>query len=307
MRAEGFEVVAIDAHPDTLAERLREAAPDVVFNALHGDWGEDGQVQGILEAARIPYTHSGVAASRMAMDKDFAKAVLSLHGITVPQGETRLRTDIARGGVLPVPYVVKPNGSGSSSSVYLVHEETPELLHTIGTDEGLGAEPIVERFIPGRELTVSVLGGRALCVTEIVPESGWYDYHAKYGEGGSTHIVAPELPEAVTGLAREWAALAHRALGCRGVTRADYRFDDTKLPKNPTRADVVNGLVMLELNTQPGMTPTSLVPEQCQHEGMGFAALCRWIVEDASWPREVQDNTRPSSAPSATASSGSAH
>lgn len=282
---EGYEVVAIDAHPETLAERLDEAAPDVVFNALHGDWGEDGAVQGILEAAGIPYTHSGVAASRMAMDKDFAKSVLALHGITVPAGGTMPRAALAAGAILPIPCVIKPNGSGSSSSVYIVTEDAPGLREEIAADEGLGPDPVVERFIPGRELTVAVMGGRPLCVTEIVPTDGWYDYHAKYSDGGSTHIVAVDLPDAVTELALEWAALAHHALGCLGVTRADYRFDDRDLPKNPSREDVVNRLVMLEVNTQPGMTPTSLVPEQCQHERMSFGALCRWMVEEASWPR----------------------
>ena len=289
LRGEGFDVVGIDAHPDRLASDVKAARPDVIFNALHGDWGEDGEVQGLLEHLKIPYTHSGVAASRMAMNKDFAKAVFQLHGITVPQGVTALRSDIARGGVLPAPYVVKPNGSGSSASVYIVPEETLDILAAIGADEGLGTEPVVEPFIPGRELTVAVIGGRALCVTEIVPTDGWYDFHAKYSDGGSTHVVGADLPEAVTALALRWAELAHRALGCLGVTRADYRFDDTGLAKNSTEtlteSDVVNRLVMLELNTQPGMTPTSLVPEQCQHDGMSFGALCRWMVEEASWPR----------------------
>jgi D-alanine-D-alanine ligase len=285
LREEGFEVIEIDAHPDTLAVEIAKVVPDVVFNALHGDWGEDGEVQGLLEAAKIPYTHSGIAASRMAMDKDFAKSVFALHGITVAEGGTERREVIAEGGVLPVPYVVKPNGSGSSSSVYIVEEETPEQLERIGADKGLGEEPVIERYIPGRELTVSVMGGRSLCVTEIVPQTGWYDYDAKYADGGSVHIVGADIPDAVTELARDWAALAHVALGCLGVTRADFRFDDRNLPKNPTRADVVNKLVILEINTQPGMTPTSLVPEQCEAEGMGFGALCRWMVEEASWPR----------------------
>ena len=282
---EGFDVVAIDAHPETLAERLAEAAPDVVFNALHGDWGEDGAVQGILEAAQIPYTHSGVAASRMAMNKDFAKSVFALHGITVAAGGTMPRAAIAAGATLPIPCVIKPNGSGSSASVYIVTEEGTNIAQRIAEDTGLGDDPVVERFIAGRELTVAVMGGRPLCVTEIVPTDGWYDYHAKYSDGGSTHIVGVELPRAVEALALEWARLAHAALGCLGVTRADFRFDDAGLPENPSREDVVNRLVMLEVNTQPGMTPTSLVPEQCQHDGMSFGALCRWMVEEASWPR----------------------
>lgn len=293
LRSEGFDVMEVDAHPDRIEAELTAISPDVVFNALHGDWGEDGEVQGILEQMRLPYTHSSVAASRAAMNKDWAKAVFALHGITVPIGQTASRTLIAQGGVLPVPYVVKPNGSGSSASVYLVHEESKALLDTMGRDEGLGDAPVIEPFIAGRELTVSVLGGKAVCVTEIVPEGDWYDYDAKYADGGSRHIVNPPLPDIVTRMAMDNAEIAHRALHCSGVTRADYRLDDRNWDENPSESDVVNGLVMLELNTQPGMTPTSLVPEQCQHVGMSFSKLCRWIVEDASWPRKGQRN-RPS-------------
>lgn len=290
LREEGFDVVEIDAHPDRIRRDLTEADPNVVFNALHGDWGEDGEVQGVLEQMELPYTHSDVAASRAAMNKDWAKAIFSLHGITVPIGQTASRTLIAQGGVLPVPYVVKPNGSGSSASVYIVHEETKAILETMGNDEGLGVEPVVEPFIAGRELTVSVLGGKAICVTEIVPTGDWYDYDAKYADGGSRHIVNVDLPDIVTQMAMENAEIAHRALHCSGVTRADFRLDDRNWSKNPSESDVVNGLVMLELNTQPGMTPTSLVPEQCQHVGMSFSKLCRWIVEDALWPRKGQRN-----------------
>lgn len=290
LREEGFDVVEIDAHPDRIRRDLTEADPNVVFNALHGDWGEDGEVQGVLEQMELPYTHSDVAASRAAMNKDWAKAIFSLHGITVPIGQTASRTLIAQGGVLPVPYVVKPNGSGSSASVYIVHEETKAILETMGNDEGLGVEPVVEPFIAGRELTVSVLGGKAICVTEIVPTGDWYDYDAKYADGGSRHIVNVNLPDIVTQMAMKNAEIAHRALHCSGVTRADFRLDDRNWSKNPSESDVVNGLVMLELNTQPGMTPTSLVPEQCQHVGMSFSKLCRWIVEDALWPRKGQRN-----------------
>jgi len=285
LRGEGYTVVEIDAHPDTLVAALKAAAPDVVFNGLHGDWGEDGEVQGILEQLKLPYTHSGVAASKLAMNKDWAKDILALHGVTVPQGRVETRAKIGKGGILPVPYVVKPNGSGSSASVYIVTEETPSLLATMRDDEGLGDAPVVEPFIPGRELTVSVIGGTALCVTEIVPQGDWYDYEAKYVSGGSRHIVNVPLPQRVTELALRNAEIAHRALGCSGVTRADFRLNDTNWTENPSEMDVVNGLVMLEVNTQPGMTPTSLVPEQCQSHGMSFGALCRWMVEDASWPR----------------------
>ena len=298
LRGEGFDVVEIDAHPDTLKSYLRRISPDVVFNGLHGDWGEDGDVQEILEGLQFPYTHSGLEASRLAMNKDRAKQVLIQHGITVPQGRTARRSVVAEGGILPIPYVVKPNGSGSSASVYIVTEETADLLASMRDDEGLGDEPVIEPFIPGRELTVTVLGGGALCVTEIVPIGDWYDYDAKYVDGGSRHIVDVDLPQAVTTLALTHAETAHRALGCQGVTRADFRLDDTKWSENPTESDVVNGLVMLELNTQPGMTPTSLAPEQCLHRGMSFGGLCRWMVEDASWPRKV---------PNLQNSPGSAH
>lgn len=296
LRTEGYTVVEIDAHPDTLVDDLKRVAPDVVFNGLHGDWGEDGEVQGILEQLQLPYTHSGVAASKLAMNKDWAKDIVALHGVMVPQGRIETRADIGKGGILPVPYVVKPNGSGSSASVYIVTEETPALLAQMRDDEDLGDAPVIEPFIPGRELTVAVIGGKALCVTEIVPQGDWYDYDAKYVVGGSHHIVNVPLPERVTTLALRNAEIAHHALGCQGVTRADFRLDDTNWPKgsdeNPSEVDVVNGLVMLEVNTQPGMTPTSLVPEQCQSHGMSFGALCRWMVEDASWPRTVQNRQK---------------
>lgn len=296
LRGEGYDVVEIDAHPDTLVSDLKSANPDVVFNGLHGDWGEDGEVQGLLEQLQLPYTHSGVAASKLAMNKDWAKDIFALHGITVPRGRVETRANIGKGGILPVPYVVKPNGSGSSASVYIVTEETPEILSTMRDDEGLGDAPVIEPFIPGRELTVSVIGGKALCVTEIVPQGDWYDYDAKYVAGGSRHIVNVPLPKGVTKLALRNAEIAHRALGCQGVTRADFRLNDTGWSKdsdeNPSEVDVVNGLVMLEVNTQPGMTPTSLVPEQCQSHGMSFGALCRWMVEDASWPRAAQNRRK---------------
>lgn len=292
LRSEGYHVVEIDAHPDTLVAELKRAAPDVVFNGLHGDWGEDGEVQGILEQMCLPYTHSGVAASKLAMNKDWAKDIVALHGVTVPQGRIASRSLIGDGGILPTPYVVKPNGSGSSASVYIVTEETPALLAAMRDDAGLGDAPVVEPFIPGRELTVAVIGGKALCVTEIVPQGDWYDYEAKYEAGGSRHIVNVPLPDAVTQMALRNAEIAHHALGCQGVTRADFRLNDAGWTENPSKMDVVNGLVMLEVNTQPGMTPTSLVPEQCQSHGMSFGALCRWMVEDASWPRMAQNRQK---------------
>jgi len=286
LHTEGFTVTEVDAHPDTLLANIRASAPDVIFNALHGDWGEDGSVQTLLDTLNIPYTHSNAAASRLAMNKDDAKAVLVRHGVGVAQGRTAPRSEIAKGGILPLPYVVKPNGSGSSASVYLVHEETPELLAKMGADTGLGPEPVVERYIPGRELTVTVMNGHAMAVTEIIPQ-GWYSYAEKYGEGAARHELPAKIHPQAYALCLEWAETAHHVLGCSGMTRTDFRFDDTGLSsaKNTKIPDIANRVVTLELNTQPGMTPTSLAPEQAAYCGLSFGELCRWIVEDAQWQK----------------------
>jgi D-alanine-D-alanine ligase len=264
-------VTEIDAGID-LAERLREIAPDAAFNALHGRWGEDGCVQGILEWLRIPYTHSGILASALAMDKTRAKAAFRTAGLPVAEGLLAPRDEVAARHVMAPPYVVKPNAEGSSVGVYIVPEGA-------NAPPRLGAEMpdtvLVEAFAPGRELTVTVMGDRALTVTDILTE-GWYDYDAKYKPGGSRHVVPAEVPAAVFDACMEQAVVAHRALGCRGVSRADFRWDE------PRGAE---GLVLLEINTQPGMTPTSLVPEQAALCGIEFAALCRWMVEDASCDR----------------------
>ena len=270
----GARVTVIDAGRD-VAERLSAARPDVVFNALHGAWGEDGCVQGLLETLAIPYTHSGVLASALAMDKAKAKAVLAAAGVRVPGGGLFNRFEVARGHVMAPPYVVKPNAEGSSVGVFLVFEganSPPQQV--VAPDWSLGEEVMVEPYIAGRELAVAVIGDRALTVTDIVPSTGFYDYAAKYGEGGSVHVVPADLPEAVTAGAKRLALLAHQALGCRGVTRSDFRYDDVK-----------DDLVLLEVNTQPGMTPTSLAPEQAAHLGIDFNQLVLWIVEDASCPR----------------------
>ena len=282
LRGEGFRVSEVDATPGVeLFNTLQTLKPDVVFNALHGDWGEDGEVQGLLDLLELPYTHSSAEASRLAMNKYDAKKVLKAHGLKVARDTVVERDVVARGGVMEVPYVVKPNGSGSSASVYLVHEETPQLLARIAADEGLGEEPIVERYIPGRELTVAVMDGRALAVTEIVPK-GWYSYEEKYGDGAARHVLPADLPESVYRTCMGWAELAHEALGCSGLTRTDFRYDDTDLSgDNVDQADMANRVVTLELNTQPGMTPTSLAPEQAAWVGLSFGELCRWIVEDA--------------------------
>ncbi|PJE29721.1 D-alanine--D-alanine ligase [Pseudooceanicola antarcticus] len=271
LREEGFQVVTVDAGDD-LPARLGEISPDVVFNALHGRWGEDGCVQGLLEWLRLPYTHSGVLSSALAMDKERTKAAYRNAGLPVVDSLLAERAEVEAAHVMAPPYVVKPYNEGSSVGIYIVQEGAnrppalaPEMPQTL----------MVEAYVPGRELTVSVLGDRALCVTEIVTE-GWYDYAAKYTPGGSHHVCPAELPAEITEACRAYALKAHEVLGCRGVSRTDFRWDDSK---------GLAGLVLLETNTQPGMTPTSLVPEQAAAEGMSFGQLCRWMVEDASCER----------------------
>ncbi len=271
LRDEGFEVVEIDAGPD-LCARLQEVKPDVAFNALHGRWGEDGCVQGLLEWLRIPYTHSGVLASALAMDKQRSKAAYVEAGLPVAESRICPAEDVRRGHVMTPPYVVKPNAEGSSVGVYLVHEaaNSPPQL---GPE--MPAEVMVERYVPGRELTTTVVGDLALTVTDILTD-GWYDYDAKYKPGGSRHVVPAELPNEIFQACLDYGLKAHEALGCRGVSRTDFRWDENR---------GLDGLILLETNTQPGMTPTSLTPEQGSHVGISFGMLCRWIVEDASCNR----------------------
>ena len=280
LRGEGYNVTEIDVGHN-IWEQLHEADPDVIFNALHGEWGEDGRIQGVLDLFGAPYTHSGVMASALAMDKHRSKAVLRDVGITVPKGTLAERVSVAQAHPMDPPYVVKPNAQGSSVGVYIIKEGADAPPNGVAENNDMGDLVLVEEFIPGRELTVTVMDGKALAVTEIIPEKGWYDYEAKYADGGSRHVVPAEIPRDVEDLCKTWALLAHETLGCRGVTRSDFRFNDI----NADLSDIVNKIVMLELNTQPGMTPTSLVPEQAEHIGISFGQLCRWIVEDASWPR----------------------
>ncbi|WP_116082627.1 D-alanine--D-alanine ligase [Tropicimonas sp. IMCC34011] len=270
LRGEQFEVVEIDAGADICA-RLEEHAPDVVFNALHGRWGEDGCIQGLLEWMRLPYTHSGVLTSSLAMDKERTKDAYRAAGLPVVESRLATRDEIMAGHVLPVPYVVKPYNEGSSVGVYIVRDGTNG--PTLGAASP--AVMMVEAFVPGRELTVTVLNGSALGVTDIVTE-GWYDYEAKYVPGGSRHVVPAEIPREIEEACRHFAEAAHLALGCRGISRTDFRWNE---------ALGLEGLVLLETNTQPGMTPTSLTPEQAAHAGIPFGALCRWLVEDASCDR----------------------
>ncbi len=271
LREEGFEVVEIDAGDD-LAARLLDVCPDVVFNALHGRWGEDGCVQGMLEWLNLPYTHSGVLASALAMDKDRSKRTFA--NANLPIAKSILVDRVAASNAHPMdpPYVVKPNNEGSSVGVYLVSEgaNAPAKLSSDMPDVVM-----VEEFIRGRELSVAVMDDKALTVTDILT-SGWYDYDAKYMDGGSTHVVPADLPKDVFAACLDIAERAHKALGCKGVSRADIRWDDER---------GVDGLILLEVNTQPGMTPTSLAPEQAAHCGIDFGKFCRWLVEDASCAR----------------------
>ena len=271
LRDHGFEVTEIDAGAD-LAARLIDLAPDVVFNALHGRWGEDGCVQGLLEWLGIPYTHSGVLASALAMDKQRSKEVFRQAGLPIVESIIAPAADVRARHLMDAPYVVKPNSEGSSVGVYLVNEAAngpPQL------DDSMPEFVMVEAFAPGRELTTTVVGDRPLTVTDILTD-GWYDYDAKYKEGGSRHVVPADIPQGIWDACMEYAVRAHNVLGCRGVSRTDFRWDESK---------GLAGLILLETNTQPGMTPTSLSPEQAQAVGMSFPELCAWMVEDASCNR----------------------
>ncbi len=270
LRVAGYDVVELDAGPDLVA-RLAEIKPDCVFNALHGRWGEDGCVQGLLEWLRIPYTHSGVLASALAMDKAAAKAAYTSAGLPTVTSVLATRDEVSQRHILPPPYVVKPNNEGSSVGVYIVREgsNAPRLA------EAMPDTVMVETYAPGREMTVAVLGDRALAVTDIITE-GWYDYDAKYKMGGSRHQIPANLPEEITAACLDYALRAHQVLGCRGLSRTDFRWDEAR---------GLNGLILLETNTQPGMTPTSLAPEQAAYCGISFPELCDWIVKDASCNR----------------------
>ena len=272
LRESGCEVIEVDADRD-LAARLTEIAPDVVFNALHGRWGEDGCVQGILEWLRIPYTHSGVLSSALAMDKEKTKAAYRAAGLPVMQSLLAPRDEVRKRHVMPPPYVVKPNNEGSSVGVYIVHEAANSPPHL---DDTMPDVVMVEAYAPGREMSVAVMGARALTLTDIISTSGWYDYHAKYSAGGSRHVLPADVPAEITAACLDYALRAHHVLGCRGLSRTDFRWDESR---------GLEGLILLETNTQPGMTPTSLAPEQAAHLGISFADLCRWLVEDASCDR----------------------
>jgi D-alanine-D-alanine ligase len=271
LRDEGYEVIEVDAGRD-LCRRLADISPDAVLNCLHGRWGEDGCVQGLLEWMGLPYSHSGVLSSALAMDKQRSKEAYIAAGLPVVPSVIARAADVRQRHVMPPPYVVKPNNEGSSVGVYLVHNAAngpPQLA------EDMPEEVMVEAFAPGRELTATVLGDRALIVTDILTD-GWYDYDAKYKPGGSRHVVPADIPDEISSLCLDYALRAHQVLGCRGVSRTDFRWDESK---------GADGLVLLETNTQPGMTATSLSPEQAEATGMSFGRLCAWMVEDASCDR----------------------
>ena len=270
LRVAGYEVVTLDAGHD-LALRLEQIKPDLVFNALHGRWGEDGCVQGMLEWLRIPYTHSGVLASALAMDKAAAKAAYAAAGLPIAASILASRDVVSAAHLMEPPYVVKPNNEGSSVGVYIVRpgSNAPRLAETMPDTV------MVEAYVPGRELTVAVLGDRALTVTDIIT-AGWYDYDAKYKTGGSLHVLPAVVPTEIAEACLDYAMRAHRALGCRGLSRSDFRWDESA---------GLAGLILLETNTQPGMTPTSLAPEQAAYCGITFPDLCAWIVKDASCNR----------------------
>jgi D-alanine-D-alanine ligase len=273
----GYRVTRIDVGRD-IASVLGTVKPDVALNVLHGRPGEDGTLQGILEILAIPYTHSGVMASAVAMQKEIAKALFRAAGVKVPEGLVAPRLEVAKSHMLPPPYVIKPLAEGSSVGVFVVtaeHAHPPQELTR--HDWAYGERVMVEKFIPGKELTCAVMGDRPLGVIEIVPRTKFYDYDAKYAPGGSKHLLPAEISSFVYQEVRKLTLAAHNALACRGVSRADFRYDD--------RIDGLGGVVCLEVNTQPGMTQTSLVPELAGHAGITFDELVRWMIEDASLNR----------------------
>ena len=278
LESEGYRVSRIDVTPQ-VGNTLCDLNPDVAFNALHGPMGEDGKIQGVLEYLRIPYTHSGVLASALAMDTARAKTVMQAAGVPVPQGKVVNRFEVARAHVLEPPYVVKPISEGSSFGVIIVRDarsHPPQELS--GTDWVFGDEVLAEQYVAGRELTCAVMGDEALDIIEIKPATGgFYDYDAKYAKGGSIHVLPAEIKPNIYQDIQQLALTAHQSLGCRGVSRTDFRYDD-----GPGGTGL---LVALEVNTQPGMTETSLVPEIAAHRGISFGELVRWMVEDASLNR----------------------
>lgn len=272
LRGYGHRITEIDVRKDLPALiAALEPRPDLVFNALHGQGGEDGCIQGVLEMLDLPVTHSGIMASAIAMDKPTTKRVVSQHGIRVAEGQILPRDAVSAENItIPAPYIIKPAAEGSSVGVMLVRPGQNDWRMAEGAAEDLF---LIEEYIPGHELTVGIMGDQALAVTEIFHDQSLYDYQAKYAANGSRHQVPANLPPHITEAAMQQALTAHQALGCRGISRSDFRWDDGK--------PGTDGLYFLEINTQPGFTPTSLVPEQAQFRGISFGALCQWLVEEA--------------------------
>ena len=270
LRSSGFQVTKIDVDRN-ISSVLAKLKPDVCFNALHGPIGEDGNIQGLLNIMGIPYTHSGVQASAIAMDKIRTKEICSKAGLSCPEGSSLSRNDISLLELEKRPFVIKPKSQGSSIGVHIVRPKDNYI--PLLKKWSYGEELVIEKFIPGRELTVGVLNGIALCVTEITSERGFYDYNAKYEPGGSKHIIPADLPDKIVRKALDQAVVAHKTLGCRGITRSDFRYDDTD--------GNLGHLYFLEINTQPGMTSTSLVPEQASYAGMTFSELLIQLLEAA--------------------------
>ena len=277
LRRAGYRVTEVDVGRD-IAAVLMDLRPDVAFNALHGPFGESGVIQGLLELLEIPYTHSGVLASALAMDKHQAKIMFKAAGIPVTDHLIVSRAEVARSHVMAPPYVVKPIADGSSFGVFIIKaDQTHPPQEILREDWNSGEEVMVERYIPGRELTCAVMGDVALGVTEIVTDLAFYNYEAKYAKGGSHHIIPAQIQPKIYDKVQKMSLKAHAALGCRGVSRTDFRYND--------RAGEDGELVCLEINTQPGMTETSLVPEQAKYAGHPFEELVAWMVEDASCNR----------------------
>jgi D-alanine-D-alanine ligase len=274
LREAGYDVVPVEVGSSlTALIAALDPRPDAVFNALHGRFGEDGAIQGVLDWLGIPYTHSGVRASALAMDKSAAKAIFRAAGLPVAQGGLVDIAALEHADPMPLPYVIKPVNEGSSVGVEIMRAGDNRRA-AVAAGWRFGAQALVEEYIPGRELTVGVMDDRALTVTEIGSQHAFYDYEAKYAEGGSQHSIPAAVHPDIAARAMEIAVAAHRALGCRGATRADFRYDDT--------AGEPGRLVLLEVNTQPGLTPTSLLPEQAAHCGYSFAQLCGWMIEQAA-------------------------
>jgi len=277
----GYQTSTVDVGPDlgVLLAALAETKPEVVFNALHGRFGEDGAIQGLLDLQGIPYTHSGLLASALAMDKPMAKRLFAAAGIPVVEGQVVARDELFKRRVMDPPFVVKPTREGSSVGVKIVMSDA-DLDDFKRQPWPFDPDVLVERYIPGRELSVAVMGDRALGVVELRPLDGFYDYEHKYTDGRTQHLMPAPIPAGVEADAKRLALLAHRTLGCRGVTRADFRYDDTAVP-----ADQPGRLYLLEINTQPGMTPLSLVPEIAKACGISFVDLVSWMVENAACER----------------------